>query len=255
MNLSASGDSPALSIILPAYNEAARIVHYLTDIVTYLNCLDTSYEVLVVDDGSIDRTSDVVERFRTKAPQVRVIRHGVNSGKGFAVRAGMLQARGERCLMADADGSIPIAELPRLHAALDEGADLAIGSRFMTVQNRQLTAHAKWHRTVLGHAFNWAIQHLGLEGISDTQCGFKLFRRAIARDLFGTATINGFALDLEILLLAKRRGYRIAQVSINWADQPGSKVRVLRDGLIVFFDFLRIRRRAARGGYERTPRT
>lgn len=255
MNLSASGDSPALSIIIPAYNEAARIVPYLTSIVTYLNRLDSSYEVLVVDDGSSDQTSDVIECFRKKAPQVRVIRHDVNSGKGFAVRAGMLQARGERCLMADADGATPIAELSRLNAALDEGADIAIGSRFTTVQNGQLTTHAKWHRKVLSHAFNWAIQHLGLKGISDTQCGFKLFRRAIARDLFGSATINGYALDLEILLLAKHRGYRIAQVKINWAGQPGSKVRVLRDGLIVFFDFLRIRRRVARGGYEPPPRT
>lgn len=253
MTIPASGDSPRLSVIIPAYNEAARILPYLADIVAYTNRRGMSCEILVVDDGSVDGTSDVVERFRATAPHVRVIRHERNSGKGFAVRAGMLQARGERCLMADADGSIPIAELSRLDAAIDDGADLAIGSRFMAPQSDRPLPHAKWHRIVLGHVFNRAIQRLGLNGVPDTQCGFKLFRRAVARELFGAGTVDGFAFDLEILLLARHRGYRIAQAPIDWVDQPGSKVRVFRDGPIVFLDFLRIRRRIARGCYERPP--
>jgi dolichyl-phosphate beta-glucosyltransferase len=153
--------------------------------------------------------------------------------------------------MADADGATPIQEIERLEHALAEGADLAIGSRFLGSRDRRYRVQARWHRTVLGNIFNQLAQHLGLEGITDTQCGFKLFPKQVAEDLCSVARIDGYGLDLELLYIARRRGYRIAEVPINWTDQPGSKVRVVRDGLRMFRDLLAVRRHDAEGLYRR----
>ncbi|MEW6542301.1 MAG: dolichyl-phosphate beta-glucosyltransferase [Nitrospirota bacterium] len=239
-----------LSVVIPAYNESARIAPYLAGITAYFSRRHVPYEVLVVDDGSTDGTASLVEKFGTDEPAVRVIRLARNSGKGCAVRTGMLQARGALRLMADADGATPIQEWERLEAAIRDGADLAIGSRPLAYRDPRYTVLVRRHRSLLGNLFNRVVQRLGVPGIADTQCGFKLFRAAVAQALFSVARIDGYGFDLELLYVAQRRGYRIAEVPINWADQPGSKVRVLRDGLRMFRELLAVRRNYARGLYN-----
>ncbi|MBM4123561.1 MAG: glycosyltransferase family 2 protein [Nitrospira sp.] len=244
-------DPPHLSVVIPAYNEAGRILPYLADISAYLAPRAIPYEILVVDDGSRDDTAALVETFQTHQPSIRLLRLPHNRGKGYAVRTGMNQARGKFRLFADADGATPIQELERLEAAIGHGADIAIGSRLLASRDSRYKVKARWHRSVSGNLFNWFVQHLGVPGIRDTQCGFKLFRGAVADNLFSVARINGYGFDLELLYIAQRRGYKIAEVPINWTDQPGSKVRVLRDGLRMFGELLTVRRNDAQGLYER----
>jgi dolichyl-phosphate beta-glucosyltransferase len=242
-------DSLDLTVVIPAYNESLRISRYLSSIISYLDRRGRSHEIIVVDDGSQDGTSAVVQALVTTSPRIRLVRLAHNRGKGYAVRTGMLQARGNLVLFADADGATAIQELERLEAALAAGVDLAIGSRTLAAHLKGYTVVARWHRTVLGNAFNRIVRHLGVHGFSDTQCGFKLFRREIAQDLFSVACVDSYGFDLEILYIAVRRGYRITEVPLNWSDQPGSKVSVLRDGLRMLYDLLAVRRRYAAGRY------
>ena len=251
MTASPQNKTIPLSIVIPAYNEAQRILPYLQQIAAYLAQRDKPYEILVVDDGSRDETASVVERFQAQHQAIRLIRLPTNRGKGHAVRTGMQQARGSLRLMADADGATPIRELERLEAAIHNGADLAIGSRPLAYRDARYQVQVRWHRSVSGNLFNWFVQRLGIPGIRDTQCGFKLFRAAVAQDLFSVSRIDGYGFDLELLYVAQRRGYKIAEVPINWADQPGSKVLVLRDGLRMFCELLAVRRNDAQGLYTK----
>ena len=240
----------SLSVIIPAYNEARRIQSYLQSATAYLNGRSRCYEILVVDDGSTDETVAVVEQTASQNPGLRLIRLAHNSGKGAAVRAGMQAAQGELQLFADADGATPIQELERLEAAMHNGADLAIGSRTLASRDSRYRVQARLHRTLLGNLFNRIVHLFGIRDINDTQCGFKLFRKPVAQDLFSVVRIDGYGFDLELLHIAQRRGYRIAEVPINWADQPGSKVRVFQDGLRMLGELLKIRRNSARGLYD-----
>jgi len=239
----------SLSIVIPAYNEARRIPVYLQSVVAYLDGRGLSYEILVVDDGSSDETAALVERAGTQHSPIRLIRLPRNSGKGAAVRAGMRAAQGELQLFTDADGATPIQELEQLEASMKTGADLAIGSRTLASRDSRYRVRARLHRTLLGNLFNRIVRRLGIGNINDTQCGFKLFRQSAAQDLFSVARIDGYGFDLELLYVAQRRGYRIAEVPINWTDQPGSKVRVVLDGLSMLGELLAIRRNDAAGLY------
>jgi dolichyl-phosphate beta-glucosyltransferase len=240
---------PILSVVIPAYNEADRILPYLTSITSYLNQRGRAYEVLVVDDGSHDDTALRVEAFRVDEPAVRLIRLPSNTGKGAAVRMGMLEARGDLRLIADADGATPIQELERLESRLRHGADLAVGSRVLASQDRRYCVHARWYRSVLGNCFNGIVRRLGVHGISDTQCGFKLLHGTVAQDLFSVGRVNGYGFDLEILYVAQRRGYRIAEVPVNWNEQAGSKVRIVRDGMQMIRELLAVRHHYQQGYY------
>jgi len=160
-------------------------------------------------------------------PDVRLCVLPANRGKGYAVRVGMLQARGRFRLMGDADGATPIAEVARLETALLANCDLAVGSR--ALPDPSVVRHTLAHRRFSGWVFNFIVRCLGVRNISDTQCGFKLFRGAVADDLFSAVRTDGFGFDVELLLLAQRKGYRAAEVPVNWCDQPGSKVRVATD--------------------------
>jgi dolichyl-phosphate beta-glucosyltransferase len=242
--------SIAFSIVIPAHNEQHRIFPYLDNIIAYFSRRHTSYEIIVVDDGSYDGTADGIAAYGQRSPSVKLIRLPKNTGKGAAVRAGMAAARGRLRLMADADGATAIQELDALESAITGGADIAIGSRAMGSRDARYRVRARWHRTVLGNLFNGIVRRLGIEGISDTQCGFKLFRQRVADDVFSIARIDGYGFDLEVLFIALRRRYRIAEIPINWTDRPGSKVRVVRDGLAMFRELALIRRHYARGLYE-----
>jgi dolichyl-phosphate beta-glucosyltransferase len=237
------GGVPRWSVIIPAYNEAARLPRYLKDVLAYFEARDEAYEVIVVDDGSEDGTADRVREVAAGRPGVIVHALDRNRGKGHAVRAGMARAVGELRLMADADGATPIAEVARLEAAVTAGADLAVGSRVL--EDPAVIREVRVHRKLSGHVFNFLLRRLGAAPVLDTQCGFKLFRGAAAAALFPQLTTDGFGFDVELLMLAKRGGFRVAEVAVNWADQPGSKVRVLREGPRMLYEVLAARRRLA----------
>ena len=219
------------------------------EVIAYFDGRDEPYEVLVVDDGSRDETAARALEAQAAHSSVTLHRLAANHGKGFAVRVGMRAARGELRLMADADGATPIGEVKRLEAAIHAGADVAIGSRALA--DPSVSRHVRLHRKLSGDVFNFLVRRLGVPEICDTQCGFKLFRGAAAEALFGELRTEGFGFDVELLLLARRRGYRVAEVAINWADQPGSKVGVLKDGPRMFAQIVRARMRVGRGGGKR----
>jgi dolichyl-phosphate beta-glucosyltransferase len=234
--------TPLWSVVIPAFNEVERLPAYLDAVVAYLEGRDEPYEVIVVDDGSTDGTSEMVEARRFAS--VRVLRLARNSGKGAAVRAGMLAARGAYRLFADADGATPIHELKRLEPALVAGADVVIGSRVMVDPGVSVAARA--HRVAAGRIFNWLVARLGLEGIADSQCGFKAFTGSAADRLFGALVTRGFGFDVEILLRAQAARCRIVETPVNWADQAGSKVGVLRHGPGMLWQIVRARRAGRR---------
>jgi dolichyl-phosphate beta-glucosyltransferase len=236
-------------VVIPAYNEAQRLPAYLSEVVAYFDGRGEPYEVIVVDDGSADETAARVLEAQAIHQAVTLHRLAENRGKGFAVRAGMRAARGGLRLMADADGATPIAEIKRLETVIQAGADLAVGSR--ALPDPSVRREVQIHRKLSGEIFNFFARRMGVGDVTDTQCGFKLFRGAVAEALFGELETTGFGFDVELLMLARRRGYRVVEVAINWADQPGSKVDVLRDGPRMLAQIVRARVRLARRGRAR----
>ena len=238
---------PDLSVVIPAYNEEDRLEPVLRSMVEYFRARSRSVEVLVVDDGSRDGTSALVQALAAEFGEIRLIRLAANRGKGYAVRSGIVNARGRHVLFADADGATPINEIERLEAALRQGAAIAIGSRARRATGVHVTA--RLHRRLIGRAFHALVGALTVRGIEDTQCGFKLFRAEVAQELFSRMRMNGFSFDVEVLLMAQRHGYQIAEVPVNWAHQPGSKVHLIRDSVRMALDLFVIRAHAMRGDY------
>jgi dolichyl-phosphate beta-glucosyltransferase len=234
--------APRLSVVIPAYNEAARLGPYLDEVRGYLDtAYPGEYEVLVVDDGSTDDTAGLVRRAAAGWPRLRLISHEVNKGKGAAVRTGVLASTGRRVLFADADGATPIAEEWRLAAALAGGAALAAGSRY--VPGPGVSRDRNLRRAVAGAVFAQAARRLVGVAVRDTQCGFKMFDAAAGRALFAAGAETGYLFDVELLALAERYGYAVAEVAINWSERPGSKVRFVRDSLRMFAGLWRLRAR------------
>lgn len=234
----AQGDI-AVTIVVPAYNEEERLPRTLEAIFGYMNNHGYSFEVVVVDDGSADETSQIVIALSSTYPQLRLVTLAQNMGKGHAVKVGILSAKGKLILFCDADGATPISELARLEKAICEGADIAIGSR--AKPSGEVEVIAKLHRLLIGRVFNFlANLILGL-GKFDTQCGFKLFRHEAAKEVFTRQEENGFIFDVEILFLARKLKLRVAEIAVNWADRPGSKVRLFSDPWRMFLGMLRIR--------------
>jgi dolichyl-phosphate beta-glucosyltransferase len=234
---------PALSVVIPAYNEALRLPPTLARVDEHLSARGVAHEILVVDDGSSDATAEIA---RAAGASVRVLRHEPNRGKGYAVRRGMLAATGARRLMTDADLSTPIEELARLEAELDRGFDVAIGSR--AVAGARIEVRQPAYREAMGRLFNRLVQVLLLPGIADTQCGFKLFTAPAAAASFEACRLDGFSFDVEALYLARRRGLRIAEVPIVWRNDAATRVG-LGGGSAAFLDLLRIRLLALGGAY------
>ena len=239
---------PDLSIVVPAFNEEGRLEPTLRSYLGYCRATARSVELIVVDDGSVDGTSHLVEQLGGEFPELHLIRLPENRGKGFAVRSGVVNARGHAVLFADADGATPINEIERLEAALTDGSDLAIGSRAIVA--REVRVNAKFYRRIMGRMFHGMVEALTVRGVRDTQCGFKLFRGPVAHDLFSRMRMSGFSFDVELLMMARRRGYRIAEVPVNWTHQPGSKVNLALDSMLMLRDLFVIRSRYFRGEYN-----
>ena len=232
----------SLSVVIPAYNEAARIGPYLAAIREYLDAeYPRNYEVLVVDDGSADGTVALVKRVGLDWPQLHTIGLGTNRGKGAAVRTGVLAAKGRRILFADADGATPIEEERRLSIAIAHGAKVAAGSRYVPGPGVHRERNRK--REAASAVFRTAARVLVGVGVKDTQCGFKMFEAQLGRMLFEQSRETGYLFDIEVLSLAKRLGLQVAEVAVNWSEQPGSKVRFVRDSLRMFAGLWRLRRR------------
>lgn len=232
-----------LTVVIPAYNEAERLGATLRRVVDYLSRHGGASEVLVVDDGSRDRTPQVAESFAAEG--VRVLRHAGNRGKGAAIKTGMLASLGARVLLTDADLSTPIEDLERLEPHLAH-AQLVLGSR--AVAGARIDVRQPWYRELMGKTFNKLIQLLGVRGLRDTQCGFKLLDGEAARRLGADLTIEGFAYDVELVWLARQHGYEVVEVGVRWADSSSSKVNPVSDSLRMLWDVMAMRLRRRRGG-------
>jgi glycosyltransferase involved in cell wall biosynthesis len=236
------------SIVIPAYNEASRLGSTLDRVLNYVisQCWDA--EVIIVNDGSRDRTTDLVREYTQRYPFLRLIENPGNRGKGYSVRNGMLNAVGDALLFSDADLSSPIEEAPKLFHAIEDGADIAIGSRWLKPDTQ--TKRQSLLRQFYGRAFNVALRVLlGLRQ-KDTQCGFKAFTRAAAQRIFPQQQIERWGFDPEILYLAHRYRFSVAEVPVSWAHVEGTRISPLRDGLRMFGEVLKIRWNALSGKYN-----
>jgi len=235
------------SIVLPAYNEGARIAGTLDRILAHATQCGWNVEVIVVNDGSSDHTAEIVRERAREHSGVRLLENPGNRGKGYSVRNGMLRARGDILLFSDADLSSPIEEADKLFAAIGEGADIAIGSRWM--DPRLQIRRQPLLRRFLGRIFNLALRViLGLQ-FKDTQCGFKAFTRRSAQAIFPLQKIERWGFDPELLYLAKKFGFTAREVPVAWSHREGTRIHPLRDGIRMFGELLRIRWYALKGNY------
>jgi len=241
--------TPFLSIIIPAHNEEHRLPHTLEQVMAFLQTQPYSAEILVVENASQDRTHQIALEFAkthfTDQPLIRVLQVP-ERGKGVAVNRGMLEARGEYRFMCDADLSMPIGEVNRFLPPALTGFDIAIASRESA---GALRYNEPTYRHLVGRVFNTLIRVLALPTLQDTQCGFKCFRAAVVEDLFRRQKISGWSFDVEILYIARRRGYKIIEIPIPWYYNTNSKISVVKDSFQMGLDILKIRLNDLRGGY------
>lgn len=242
--------APYLSVVVPAYNEALRIGASLEKIREFLQTRNYPAELIVVDDGSSDETPEILEEIREHSPSLRILRNEPNRGKGYSVRRGVLEARGELVLFTDADLSAPIEEANKLIGALEsERADAAVGSR--ALERRLIGIRQPPYREYAGRIFNLLVRLFTGLKIRDTQCGLKLFRRETTRRAFELQRVEGFGFDPEVLFLIQRLGGKIVEVPVRWNDNPATKVHFLRDSTRMFLDLAALRWRALRGIYNK----
>jgi glycosyltransferase involved in cell wall biosynthesis len=238
---------PYLSIVIPAYNEALRIGPTLEHIRRYLEAKNFTAELIVVDDGSTDGTAEVARQAGASIQGLRIVRNERNRGKGFSVRRGVMEARGELVLFTDADLSAPIDETDRLLEALIQGRhDAAVGSRAL---RELIGVRQPWVRRLAGRVFNLLVRVLTGLPIKDTQCGLKLFRRHSTLAAFELQSVAGFGFDPELLFLVARLGGTVVEVPVRWNDDAATRVRLLGDSARMFVDLVAMRRRAIMGGY------
>ena len=240
-----------LSIIVPAYNEEARLPSTLEQICAYLSTQSYTYEVIVVENNSQDRTLEIAKEFAKRYPFILAI-HENSRGKGLAIQRGMLLAKGKYRFMCDADLSMPIEELPRFLSPDMSTADIVIGSREAAGAQR---FDEPTSRHLGGRLINYVIQLLALPGLQDTQCGFKLFTAEVAEDLFSVQTLMGWSFDIELLFVARRRGYNIKEIGIPWKYYAFSHVSPIRDAVRMVLDILKIHGNSLMGVYKRKPQS
>ena len=248
-SLTINEHQPRYSIIIPAYNESARIGATLEKVLAHVHERGWDAEIIAVDDGSRDSTVEIIRGYADKNPRLQLLQNPGNRGKGYSVRNGMLHARGEMLLFSDADLSSPIEEADKLFGAIAEGVDIAIGSRWL---RRDLqTQPQPFHRQIFGRVFNLMLRiTLGLR-YKDTQCGFKAFTRRAAKAIFSRQQIERWGFDPELLFLARKQGFQVAEVPVEWAHSEGTRISPLRDGTRMFVEMLRIRWNGFTGKYDR----
>lgn len=234
-----------LSVVVPCYNEAARIGRTLDMFHAYLAGQNYSWEIIVVDDGSDDGTAEAV---RGSFPGVRVISYRPNRGKGHAVKEGMLAARGAYRLVSDADGSTPIEEIEKFWPELERGAAIVIGSR--ALPESRIEVRQPWYRENMGRVYNLILRVLGLTRFPDTQCGFKAFTAEACGVVFPRQTVDGFGADCELLYIATLHGLRVVQVPVRWLNSPDTRVHPVFDSLKMLCEIGRVRWNALRGRYR-----
>ncbi|MBI4164358.1 MAG: glycosyltransferase family 2 protein [Acidobacteria bacterium] len=241
--------APFLSVVIPAYNEALRIGSTLEKVRQYLDTRSFPCELIIVDDGSRDDMPELLAEYCERHPGIRVLRNEPNRGKGYSVRRGALEARGQFVLFTDADLSAPIEETNKLLGALEsERADAAVGSR--ALDRRLIGVHQPWRREMAGRVFNMLVRFSTGLKIQDTQCGLKLFRRETTMRAFELQNVTGFGFDPELLFLIEHLGGKIVEVPVRWNDNPATKVHFLRDSTRMFFDLVALRWRAIMGRYR-----
>src|SRR5271156_2082508 len=240
---------PQLSIVIPAYNESARIEHALDRVLSCVAEQGWDAEVLVVDDGSTDDTAVIVQRWMTKHPRLHLVKNPGNKGKGYSVRNGLLQAAGDVVMFTDADLSAPMEEAERLIAAIAGGADVAIGSRWMD-RTRQ-TIQQPLYRQFFGRCFNWITRTVMGLPFKDTQCGFKAFRRPAAQVIFRLQRIERWGFDPEILFIARKLRYSVREVPVSWGHDERSRISYLKDGLKMLEEMVYIRYNSLFGRYDK----
>jgi len=243
-----SAPGPELSIIIPSYNEELRLPATLSRIAAYTRSSNRAIEVIVVDDGSRDNTVAAAEKFRNEIPSLRVVSNGENRGKGYSVRHGMQEARGDIVLFTDADLSAPIEEVEKLLPAMKTN-DVAIGSRAM--DRSQITVHESHFREFAGIIFNKIVRLILRLPFVDTQCGFKAFNRIPCKIIFEQQTIERFGFDPELLYLARHHRLHSVEISVRWGHSPATKVSMLRDSIQMFIDVFVIRWNSLTGKYPR----
>jgi len=231
-----NSNNPEFSVIIPAYNEEDRLQNTLNKIINFFDNLKKNYEIIVVDDGSKDNTSKVAEEYQ----KVKLIKQEKNSGKGAAVRKGMLEATGKFRIFTDADLSTPIYEFTKLYQKYQEGYDICLGSR--AVDYSLIKVHQPFYREFMGKTFNKIVQLLVIKGIKDTQCGFKGFSNTAANKVFENAKIDGFGFDVEIIYLANKLNLKIIEIPVEWYNDERSKVKPIKDSIKMFKEILKIRK-------------
>lgn len=240
---------PHYSIVIPAYNESARIIGALEAVVAYVRQRGWIAEIVVVDDGSRDQTAEMVRSFIAKAPEVRMLQNPGNRGKGYSVRNGLLHSFGEVVMFTDADLSAPIEEADRLLGAIADGADIAIGSRWL--EHTRQTIRQPLYRQFFGRCFNGVTRAVMGLPYADTQCGFKAFTRGAAQTVFQLQTIDRWGFDPEILFIARKRGLRVDEVPVSWAHDERTRISYLKDGLRMLQDIAIVRWNALLGRYNK----
>ena len=240
---------PNYSIVIPAYNESARIPATLESVIAAIRANQWNAEVIVVNDGSTDSTAQLVSEIALQAPEVRLIENPGNRGKGYSVRSGVLQAHGEIVMFTDADLSAPMEEAGRLFAAIAAGADIAIGSRWL--ESGRQTHRQPLYRQFFGRCFNAVCRMVMHLPFADTQCGFKAFTRAAAQTVFQLQTIERWGFDPEILFIAIKRGYRIVEVPVSWAHDARTRMSYLKDGMQMLKELALVRWNALTGQYSK----
>lgn len=230
-----------LSVIIPAFNEETRLKNTVEKISQYLKNKHENCEMIIVDDGSTDATFSSASNFPEGFPfETIVLRNETNKGKGFSVRKGILASKGEYVVFSDADMSTPIEEMEKLIDYIREGYDIVIGSR--AKDESDVVVPQAWYRRTMGKTFNFLAKLVLLEDFNDTQCGFKIFKGDIAREIASDMKINGFCFDVEMLYLAVKKGYKIKEVGVTWNNSPDTKVKVISSSLNMFFDLFRIKK-------------
>ncbi|MGH7197923.1 MAG: dolichyl-phosphate beta-glucosyltransferase [Candidatus Omnitrophota bacterium] len=236
---------PHLSIVIPTYNEAARIGESLRRLDVFMALKNWQWELVVSDDGSTDDTAGIVHAHQAGHPAhpTHFLPSGKNEGKGNAVRRGVLASRGRYILVTDADLSAPIKEVDKLLGALEKGCEVAVGSRAVPGKNCDVQQSPR--RRFAGRVFNLLVRLLALRGYGDTQCGFKCFKKEAAIELFQAQTLSGFCFDVEILILARKKGYNVSEVPVMWREAPGSKVNLFCHSLAMVKELLYLRKHYA----------